>query len=118
MTESFDTIWEEILRCLRNRRDISTLTRRERNEIIAVNNDAIIVKSEKTGTERVLKREEIRFAVEKLLESGTLSPEDLSPRLIGKRAIILAILFHCLPHVERVTGRSSIRYLGQRQNSD
>ena len=79
MIESFDIIWEDILRCLASRSDVSTLTRRERNKIIAANDNAIIVESERTGMKRTLEREEIRFAWKRLLDSGTLTLDDLSP---------------------------------------
>ena len=68
-----------------------------------------VVMSKETGKPRDLTKENFCFAWNKLCKKKVLTFKDLDPILIGKRAIIIAILYRCLDNVEREERRTVIR---------
>lgn len=116
-TFDFEKAWESILKCLKGRKYIKTLTQGVQNEIVSIDDRAIRVKSERGGKIRTISREDIRYALKVLWSEKSLDLNRLQPILIGRRAIILAILAQCLPNVERVEG-SMIRLRSYGQESE
>lgn len=76
---NFENVWEDLLEVARMKESIGihTLTKGVLNQIVSVSNDAIVVRSEKTGKERVLMKEDFRCLWELLRRRRRLDVDDM-----------------------------------------
>jgi len=91
--KDFERIWHDLITNLHAGDVVHTLSQRVRNMVLYIGEDAITVRSERTGTERILKKEDFKPFVTRLAREGYLNVVDIpSQDWIGKGAIIFALL--------------------------
>lgn len=101
---NFEQAWRDILRIVDEKQRVETLTRKVVNEIISTTLSEITLRSEQTGNDRIIRKNDVRPFWNMLVKKGTLNfMEDLPEtkwRHIG--AIIIALLAE-LPYVKYKT---------------
>lgn len=95
-TIEFEKVWQQILRCAREKGEISTLDRRILNRIVSFAENAVYVVSEKTKRQRCISKRDFQRCWNVLIENGRLS---IPPVHVWNERIIMAFLAH-LPCVE------------------
>ena len=81
------------------------MAQEKENVVEKVGNNEVVVRSKETEKLRDLTKENFCFAWDKLYKKKVLTLDDLANMLIGKRAIIVAILCCCLDNVEEVKAK-------------
>lgn len=96
---NFNEAWKRIVIYAKSQKYVETLVKNVRNDICYVNSSLIVVESSSpnnTPTKRELKRDDFELAWNILESTGSVSSEDISPIMIGKRLIILALMARAL----------------------
>ncbi len=92
----FDSIWLDIVKILREKEFISTLSSNVRNEIVEIGDEYIIVRSERPlhGIRKIreIRKNDLKIAWNILQKKGFLELQDIEPVLRGRKSITLAIL--------------------------
>jgi len=91
----FNDAWEKIVNYAKKHKQVETLVRHVKNDIVCADNKAIVVISSSPKdepTKRPLKREDFNMVWNKLVSNGRVSPNDIDPKLRGRRLIILALM--------------------------
>ncbi|GGM71638.1 hypothetical protein GCM10007108_07190 [Thermogymnomonas acidicola] len=97
----FNEAWYRILDFARTHKSVKTLVRKTENEIVGVSESEIRAVSSvrrrgRLSKERVLRKEEFEIAWNMLFSKGSVSSRDISPVLMGRRLIILALMARAL----------------------
>jgi len=90
--KSFEQVWDDIRRILQNKSEVKTLCKGIKNKIMGVEQNAIIVKSEMTGNERVITKSDFEYVWNQLIISGSINSLDKLSKIRGRRAITCAVL--------------------------
>lgn len=96
---NFNEAWEKIVDYAKSHKYVETLARHVRNDICDANKTKIVVKSSspnRTPTKRELERKDFEYVWNKLVLNRSVSSKNISPTLIGKRLIILALMARAL----------------------
>ena len=97
----FEAVWDDIMK-LAEKRSISTLSRGVKNQIVSAGHESIVLLSELTQKERVIRKDEIKCFWGILNKKGRLNfVEDLKydPKLLRMGSIVISF-FARLPYVE------------------
>jgi len=100
-----NAVWSHVRECLKAGDVVKTLSQGKENVVKNVENNKIRVRSKETGKPRDLTKEDFCFVWKELCKKKVLTLKDLAPKLIGRRAIIVAILCRCLDNVEEVKAK-------------
>lgn len=97
----FESVWKDITHMAKNRKTISTLSRGVKNKILAVKHESLLLRSELTKKDRIIKKGEFEHFWNVLKRKGKLNfPTDIKdPKMIRFGSIIISFLAR-LPHVE------------------
>ena len=107
----FEQVWADIQNVLQDRKEVRTLCKGIRNDIVDVGADYVVLMSEKpvkgVRKERFIAKSDFEYVWNKLASSGVYTLEDISG-VRGRRSIICAILA-LLDYVEGVCDRGKVK---------
>ena len=112
---TFEQVWIDIQRTLQDRREVRTICKGFRNEIISFTQNHIVLKSErsKKGVVRKIAKSDFEYVWNKIRE-GEIYTLDAVHNIIGRRAITCAIIA-LLDYVEGVCRQGRVHLTLKKQ---